>query len=147
MTDSFRISSFRIELQWKKISRSQSAVSRSKSSIYVELRPKPAIWYMEFVWDTGKCFWQSTSSNRFLTDTLSRYSSLYESKWYRWKHRAEEYREICCMTRHQENKQRTKSRLQLSMTILNCAMSIMLRRTRSLLHLVRCSTFLKTTKQ
>ena len=34
---------------------------------------------MEFVWDTGKRFRQSTSSNRFFTDTLSRNSSPYES--------------------------------------------------------------------
>ena len=36
-----RISRFRIDLQCEIISRSQSA-SRSKSSIYVEARPKPA---------------------------------------------------------------------------------------------------------
>ena len=72
-----RISTYRIDLQWKIISRSQSADSRSKSSIYVEPRPKPAIWYMEFVWDTGKRFWQSTSSFRIITDTLSMTSSLY----------------------------------------------------------------------
>ena len=34
------------------MSRSQSAGSRSKSSIYVEPLPKPAIRYMEFVWVT-----------------------------------------------------------------------------------------------
>ena len=35
---------------------SQSTGSRSKSSIYVEPRPKPAIRYMEFVRDTGETF-------------------------------------------------------------------------------------------
>ena len=43
------------------ISLSQSTGSRSKSSIYVEPRPQPAIEYMEFVWGTGKRFWQSTT--------------------------------------------------------------------------------------
>ena len=33
---------------------------------------------MAFVLDTEKRFWQSTGSNRFITDTLSRNSSLYE---------------------------------------------------------------------
>ena len=51
-----RISTYRIDLQWKIISRSQSADSRSKSSIYVEPRPKPAIWYMEFVWGHRETF-------------------------------------------------------------------------------------------
>ena len=43
-----------LDLQWKSISRCKSG-SRSKSS-RVEPRPKPAIWYMEFVWDTRKRF-------------------------------------------------------------------------------------------
>ena len=51
---------------------------------------------MEFVWDQENVLWQSTSSNRFITDTLSRNSSFFESKSYRWKPRAEEYRETCC---------------------------------------------------
>ena len=64
------ISRSRIDLQWKIISRSQSAGRRSKSSIYVEPLPKPAIRYMELVWDTGKrFFWPSTSSEWFITDT------------------------------------------------------------------------------
>ena len=48
-----KLSRYTIDLQWKIISRSQSTDSRSKSSIYVEPGPKPAIWYMEFVWSTG----------------------------------------------------------------------------------------------
>ena len=51
------------------------------------------------------------------------------------------YREVCCMTRPQENEPRTKSRLQFSTTVLNCATSIMFPQTSSLLNLVRCSTF------
>ena len=56
-------------------------------------------------------------------------------------------RDSCCMTRHQENKPRTKLRLQFSTTILNYATSIMLLRTRNLLVLAPCFTFLKITKQ
>ena len=52
-------------------SRSQSTGSRSKSSIYVEPRPKHATWNMEFVWDTWKRFWQSTFCVRFVTDTFT----------------------------------------------------------------------------
>ena len=40
---------------------------RSMSSRYQSLRPDT--WS---VWDKGKRFWQSTSSNRFITDTLTR---------------------------------------------------------------------------
>ena len=43
MSDSKEFQNIEIGLQWKIISRSQSACSRSKSSIYVEPRPKPAI--------------------------------------------------------------------------------------------------------
>ena len=39
--------------------------------------------FMEFVSTTGKRFWQSTSYVRFTTDTLSRTSSLNDSKCYR----------------------------------------------------------------
>ena len=85
----------RVDLQWKIIPRSQSSGSCSKSSWYAEPRPKPATCYMEFVWDTGKHFWQSTCSNRFITDTLSRNSSLLESKCYMWEPRARQYRETC----------------------------------------------------
>ena len=56
----------------------------------------------------------------------------------------EEYRETCCVTPHQTSTPTIKPRLQFSTIILNEAMSIMLRRLRSLLNLVRCSTFLKT---
>ena len=42
---------------------------------------------------------------------------------------------------------KTKPRFQFITTILNCVMLIMFRRTRSLLILVQCSTFLRTTKQ
>ena len=89
------ISRFRIDMQWKIISRSQSASSRPKSSIYVEPRPNPATRYMEFVWDTGKRFWQPTCNARFITDTSSRNSSLYESQCHRWNPSPEEYRETC----------------------------------------------------
>ena len=44
-----RISRFRVDSQWKIISRSQSTGSRSKSSSHVEPRPKPATRYMEYV--------------------------------------------------------------------------------------------------
>ena len=43
LNDSRGISRYRIDLQWKMIPRSQSAGSLSKSSIFVEPRPKPAI--------------------------------------------------------------------------------------------------------
>ena len=56
-------------------------------------------------------------------------------------------RETCWMTQHQENKPTATLRLQFSTTILNCVMFVMLRRTRSLLDVVRCSTFLRITKQ
>ena len=85
-----------VDLQWKCISRSQSAGSRSKSSSCVEPRPKPATRYMEFAWDTRKFFWPSTRSNRFITDTSSRNSSLLESKCYKREPRARQYRETCC---------------------------------------------------
>ena len=61
----------------EKFSYSQSTSSRSKSSIYAKPRQTLATWYMEFVWITLKRFWQSTSCVRFITDTLSRKSSLY----------------------------------------------------------------------
>ena len=51
-----------------------------------------ATWNMEFVWDTGKRFWQSTFCVRFVTDTLSRNSSLCESKCHRCNPGAGEYR-------------------------------------------------------
>ena len=50
---------------------------------------------MEFVWDTGKRFWQSTFCVRFVTDILSRNSSLYESKCHRCNPDAGEHRDIC----------------------------------------------------
>ena len=74
---------------------SQSTGSRSKSSIYGEPRPKHATWHMEFVWDTGKRCWQSTSHARFITDVLSRNSSLNESTCHRRKPSAEKYRGTC----------------------------------------------------
>ena len=55
--------------------------------------------------------------------------------------------ETCWMIHHQENKPRTKLRLQFSTTILNYATSIMLPQTWSLLNLVRCFPFLKITKR
>ena len=63
------------------------------------------------------------------------------------RNRKEEYRETCCMTVHQTNPPTAKPRLQFSTIILRWAMSIMSRRSRSLLNRVRCSTFWKTTKQ
>ena len=54
--------------------------------------------------------------------------------------------ETCCVTHHQENKPRTKLRLQFSTMILNYATSIMYPQTWSLLNLVRCCTFLKIMK-
>ena len=56
-------------------------------------------------------------------------------------------RETCRMTHHQENKPRTKLRIQLSTTILYYATSIMFLQTWSLLNQVRWFTFLKITKQ
>ena len=56
-------------------------------------------------------------------------------------------RETCCMTHHQENKPRTKKRLQFSTTIWNYATSTMFLQTWSLLNLVRCFTFLRTMKR
>ena len=90
-----RISRYRIELQWKFFSRSQSTSSRSKSSIYVESRPKHAIRYMEIVWNTGKRVWQSTSNVRLITDTLSRNSSLNESECQWFDPSAGKYRATC----------------------------------------------------
>ena len=56
-------------------------------------------------------------------------------------------RETCCMTRHPEITPTAKFRLRLSTTILNYATSIVFLQTRSLLNLVRCSTFLKIVKR
>ena len=39
---------------------------------------------MEFVWDTEKRFRQSTFYVRFVADTMSRNSSLFQSKCHRW---------------------------------------------------------------
>ena len=50
---------------------------------------------MEFVWDTGKRFWQSSFYVRFITDTLSRNSSPDESKCHRCNPSAGKYRETC----------------------------------------------------
>ena len=55
-------------------------------------------------------------------------------------------RESCCMTHHQGNEPRTKSRLQLSTTTLN-SKSIMFHQTWIVLNLVRCFTFLKIMKR
>ena len=74
-----------IDWSWKIIPRSQSTDSRSKSLWDAEKRPTSAIWYMEFAWYIGKSFWQSTCSNRFVIDTLSRNASLLESKCHRRK--------------------------------------------------------------
>ena len=57
-----------------------------------------------------------------------------------------EYRETCCVTHHQASTPISKPKIQFT-TILNCVMLIMFRRTRSLLILVQCSTFLRTTMQ
>ena len=53
-----RISRYRVDLQWKFISRSQSAGSRSKSLWYAKPRPKPATWNIELAWYMEKRFWQ-----------------------------------------------------------------------------------------
>ena len=54
---------------------SQPAVVLSlRSMLSLDQRLRSVTW--EFVRDTWKRFWQSTSSNRFITDTLSRNSSL-----------------------------------------------------------------------
>ena len=59
----------------------------------------------------------------------------------------ERVRETCCVTLHQTSTPKTKARLQSSPTFLCWAMLIMFRQTRSVLNSVRCSTFLKITKQ
>ena len=79
----WRISRERIELQWAIFSRSQSTSSRSKSTICAKPRKTNAIWLMEFVWTTGKRFGQSTPYVRFITDTLSKNSSIYDSMCHR----------------------------------------------------------------
>ena len=65
---------------------------RAMSSRDQSLRPDT--WHMSGT--QGNVFWQSTCSNRFITDTLSRNSSLLESKCYRWEHRAKQHRKTCC---------------------------------------------------
>ena len=50
---------------------------------------------MEFVWDTGKRFCQSTRSFRFITDALSRYAVLFDSNWYSRKFCPRKYSETC----------------------------------------------------
>ena len=52
---------------------SQPAVVPSPRSM---LSRDQATWYVEFVWDRRKRFWQSTCNIRVITDTLSRNSSL-----------------------------------------------------------------------
>ena len=64
-----------------------------------------------------------------------------------WRNPKEESRETCRVTPHQTSTPMTKPRLQFSTTIMNWAISIMFHPTRSLLNLVRCSTFLRMTKQ
>ena len=59
---------------------SQSTGSRSKSS---NQSLQSETWNLSGT--QGNVFWQSTSIDRFITDTLSRNSSLLESKCYRWK--------------------------------------------------------------
>ena len=54
---------------------------RAMSSRDQSLRPDT--WNMSRT--HGNVFWQSTCSNRFITDTSSRNSSLLESKCYRWE--------------------------------------------------------------
>ena len=71
-----RISRWRINLQCKIVPRSQWPDNYSKSWWDAGSRPKFATWYMEFVWYVGKRFWQSTCSNRFVVDTLSRYAAI-----------------------------------------------------------------------
>ena len=85
----------RIELQWKMFSRSRSTGSCSKSTINAEPPPKHATWDMEFVWNTGKRFWQSTFHVPFITDTSPRNSSPYESKCHRCIPSAGKCRETC----------------------------------------------------
>ena len=90
-----RISRDRIELQWEMFSRSQSRSSHSKSSFHAKPRQTLVTWYMEFVWTTGKLFWQSSPYVRFITDTLSRNSSLCDSKCHRRGSSARKYRDTC----------------------------------------------------
>ena len=91
-----RISRDRFELEWKHFLRSQPTSSHSKSTFHAKPRQTLATWHMEFVWTTGKRFWQSTSSVRFITDTLSRNSSLYDSKCDRCSSSASKCRATCC---------------------------------------------------
>ena len=74
------------------IPRSQSTSSQSKSSFYAKPRQTLATWCLEFVWTTRKRFWQSTHHVRFITDTLSRNFSLYDSKCYRCGSSAGKYK-------------------------------------------------------
>ena len=57
------------------VPRPRSVLSRSQSLQY-------DTWNLSGTQETF--FWQSTYNARFITDTLSRNSSLYESKCYRW---------------------------------------------------------------
>ena len=79
----------------KKYSRSQSTSSCSMSSIHAKPRRTLATWYMEFVWTTWKRCWQSMSDVRIITDTLTRNSSLCESKCHRCNPSASQYRASC----------------------------------------------------
>ena len=56
-------------------------------------------------------------------------------------------RETCCVTHHQENKPRTRLRLQFSTTILTYPRSMMFPQTWRLLTLVLCFTFVKIMKR
>ena len=78
-----------------KLSHSQSTGNCSKSWWDAEPRPKSATWNMEFAWYIGKRVWQSTCSDQFVIDSLSRTASLLESKCYRRKPSAKQYRETC----------------------------------------------------
>ena len=80
MHDLREFSRYRIDLEWKLSHVPSQPAVIFKSSIYAKPRPTLATWYMEFVWTTGKRFWQATSYVRFITETLSRNSSLYDSK-------------------------------------------------------------------
>ena len=87
-----------------------AVVPSSRSMLSREQSLRSDTW--KVVWDTGKRFWQSTRSDRFITDTLSRNSSLFESKCYSWKPCAEEYRETCCERRRTNWKHKTNAELR-----------------------------------
>ena len=80
----WRVPRGRVELKWTFFTRSQSTSKDSKSASYAELRQNACNLKHGIHLDYRKTFLQSPLDVRVITNTLSRNSSMYDTKCRRW---------------------------------------------------------------